>query len=158
MSHSNPLFFPGDPPRTAVSSDSDSYGVSALPWDPVHRKPVCAFQEWSLHFCQSHGAPMHKPHWPSMPNATGAPSPNARSPGVGSWPEVQNSHSHSWVCDSYFPICGPQRIQGYLYLYFYTIFGLLFVFWSRILYIYKIVVYLVKGCSAVSCSFVAFMR
>ena len=31
-------------------------------------------------------------------------------------------------------------------------------FYIYILYIYEIVVYLVKGCSAVSCSFVAFMR
>ena len=28
--------FPGDPPRTEVRSDSDSYGASALTWDPVH--------------------------------------------------------------------------------------------------------------------------
>ena len=37
MGQSSPLF-PGDPPRTAVRSNSDSYGVSALPWDPVHMK------------------------------------------------------------------------------------------------------------------------
>ena len=38
--------FPEDPPRTAVRSDPNSYGVSALPWDPVHMKScVHAFQE-----------------------------------------------------------------------------------------------------------------
>ena len=31
--------FPGGPPRTVVSSDPDSYGDFALPWDPVHMKP-----------------------------------------------------------------------------------------------------------------------
>ena len=36
-SHSHPIF-PGDPPRNAVRSDPDSYGASALPWDPVHMK------------------------------------------------------------------------------------------------------------------------
>ena len=36
-SHNHPIF-PGNPPRTAVRSDPDSYGVSALPWDPVHMK------------------------------------------------------------------------------------------------------------------------
>ena len=35
--HSHPVL-PGDPPRTAVRSDPDSYGVSTLPWDPVHLK------------------------------------------------------------------------------------------------------------------------
>ena len=28
--------FPGGPPRTVVSSDPDSYGDFALPWDPMH--------------------------------------------------------------------------------------------------------------------------
>ena len=30
--------FPGDPLRTTVIFDPDSYGVSSLPWDPVHMK------------------------------------------------------------------------------------------------------------------------
>ena len=34
----SPLVFTGDPPRTAVRSDSDCYRVSAFPWDPVHMK------------------------------------------------------------------------------------------------------------------------
>ena len=37
--------FPAYPPRTASRSDTDSYGVSALPWDPIHMK---AFLEWSF--------------------------------------------------------------------------------------------------------------
>ena len=52
FSHSEPRsppVFPGDPPRTTDRSDPDSYGASVLLWDPVHRKPACAFQEWSLH-------------------------------------------------------------------------------------------------------------
>ena len=34
----SPPVFPGEPLRTTVRSDPDSYGVSALPWDPVHMK------------------------------------------------------------------------------------------------------------------------
>ena len=30
--------FSGYPPKTIVQSDPDSYGASALPWDPVHMK------------------------------------------------------------------------------------------------------------------------
>ena len=30
--------FPGDPLRTAIRFDPDSYGDLALPWDPVHMK------------------------------------------------------------------------------------------------------------------------
>ena len=33
-----PPVLPGCPPRTAVRSDPDSHGASALPWDPVHTK------------------------------------------------------------------------------------------------------------------------
>ena len=41
--------FPGDPPRTTGRSDPDSYGVSALPWDPVHTKAcVCLSRVVSL--------------------------------------------------------------------------------------------------------------
>ena len=36
----SPPVFPEDPPRTAVMSDSDSYGDFALPWDPAHVK-IC---------------------------------------------------------------------------------------------------------------------
>ena len=71
--------FPGCPPGTAVRFDPDSYGVFALPWDP---NSVCAFYEWGLGFSQSLGAPVHKPHWPAMPDAPGALSPSARSPHV----------------------------------------------------------------------------
>ena len=90
--HSSPVF-PGDLPRTAVRSDPDSYGASAFPWDQGTWKPVCTFQEWGLCFPQSCGAPVHKPHWPSMPDALGALSPNARSPVVGTQHGAQNSHS-----------------------------------------------------------------
>ena len=34
---SHPVF-PGDPERTTGRSDPDAYGVSALPWNPVHMK------------------------------------------------------------------------------------------------------------------------
>ena len=38
-SHIHPVFT-GYPPRTTVRSDTDSHGVFALPWDPVHVK-IC---------------------------------------------------------------------------------------------------------------------
>ena len=79
----SPPVFPEDPPRTVVRSDTDSYGDSALPWDPVHMKTCMCLSRMGLHFPQSYRAPVHKPLWPSMPNAPGAPSPSARSPGVG---------------------------------------------------------------------------
>ena len=38
----SPSVFPGDPPRNPGRCDPDSYGVSALPWDPVCMKAwVC---------------------------------------------------------------------------------------------------------------------
>ena len=52
---------------------------------------VYNFQVWSLYFPQSHGAPVHKPHWPSLPDAQWALSPSAWSPGVGIWCGAQNS-------------------------------------------------------------------
>ena len=75
--------FPGDPPRTAVKSDPDLMEPLFCPGTQHTQKPVSTFQEWSLHFLQSHGAPMYKSHWPSMPDAPGVLSPNARSPVMG---------------------------------------------------------------------------
>ena len=37
----SPPVLPGDPPRTAGRSDPDSYGISALPWDPGRTKSLC---------------------------------------------------------------------------------------------------------------------
>ena len=66
--------------------------------EPSTYESLCElFQEWGLHFPQSCGAPAHKPCWPSEPGAPGAPSPSARSRGVGTWHGAQNSHSCRWV-------------------------------------------------------------
>ena len=89
--------FPGDPPRTAVRSNSVFYGVSALPWAPVHMKACVCLSIMGSPIPPSHGAPAHKPYLPSMSNALGAPSPNARSPGVGTCHGAQNFHAHRWV-------------------------------------------------------------
>ena len=82
MSHSHPLF------SQEVLQELQS-GPTQIPMEPLlcpgtqcMCKPVCAFQEWGLHLPQSPGVPVHKPHWPSMPDAPGALSPSARSPGV----------------------------------------------------------------------------
>ena len=68
------------------------------PGTPCTWKPACAFQEWGLRFPQSHVAPVCRPQWPSVPDAPGALSPCARSPGMGTWCGAQNSHSCSHMC------------------------------------------------------------
>ena len=116
--------FPGDAARIAGKSDPDSYWVSALPWEPMHKKPVCTFQEWSLCFPQSCGAPAHKPSWPSVPNATGIllpmPDPQAWDPDVGlrtltPMGEPLEQYSYFPVCGH--PVCGPptREVWGCLY-------------------------------------------
>ena len=78
----SPPVFPEDPPRSSGRFAPDSYGVSALPWDLVHMKACVHPSRVESLFLPCPGAPMHKPHWPSMSNSLGAP-PNARSPGMG---------------------------------------------------------------------------
>ena len=89
--------FPGDPLRTAIRSDSDSCGVCFALGPSTHEITLCTFQEQSLCFPQSPGAPVYRPHRPSMPNAPWAPSPNANSPSMGTRRGAQNSHSHRSV-------------------------------------------------------------
>ena len=60
-------------------------------------KNLCPFQEWSLHFPQPYGAPVHKPWWSWKPNAPRAPPPNTRPPGMETWCGAQNSHSYGWA-------------------------------------------------------------
>ena len=83
--------FPGDPPRSSGRSDPDSYGISALPWDT--HKPVYTLLLLSLRFLQSCGTPVHKPWWPSMPNALTTPPPNTRPLGMGTCYGAPNSNS-----------------------------------------------------------------
>ena len=97
MRHSHPLFF------QEIFLEMQS-SPTQIPIEPLlcretqsTWKLVCAFQEWGFCFLQSCGAPAHKPHWPSMPGALRALSPNARSPGMGTWRGAQNSHSYRWV-------------------------------------------------------------
>ena len=97
MSHIHPLFsqeilWEVQSGLTQIPLESLLYPRTQCTW-----KPVCTFQEWALHFPQFCGAPAHKPHWPSVPNTLGAPSPNATSPGVETWHRAQNSHSRRWV-------------------------------------------------------------
>ena len=97
MSHSHPLF------SQEILQELQS-GLTQIPMESLlcpgtqcTWKPLWAFHEWSLHFPQSFRIPAHKSHWPSIPNALGAPPPNARSSDVGTWREARNSHSHRWV-------------------------------------------------------------
>ena len=82
MSHSHPLF------SLAIFQELQS-GLtqipmeSALPRDPVHMKFCVCLSRMGSHFPQSCGAPAYKLHWPLMPDALGALSPNPRSLGMG---------------------------------------------------------------------------
>ena len=71
MSHSHPLV------SQEVLQELQS-GLTQIPMETLlcpgtqcTSKSVCTFQEWGLCFTQSRGAPAHKPHWPSMPDAGG---------------------------------------------------------------------------------------
>ena len=90
-----PPVFLGDPPRTVVRSDPDSYGAPALPW--VHMKIcVCLSRMGSL-FPSVLWSSYTQAPLALVPYALGALSPSARSPGVGIWCGAQNSHSCRWV-------------------------------------------------------------
>ena len=81
-SHSHPLF--SQEILQELQSNPTQIPMESLlcPGIQCTGKPVCAFQEWDLRFPQSFGNPEHKPHWSSMPDAVGAISYYARSPGV----------------------------------------------------------------------------
>ena len=79
VNHSHPLL-PQNTPRPAGRSALGSYEVAAFSLGPGAHKTLCALQEWSFYFPQSCGVLAIKPHWPSKPNALGAPPPNARPP------------------------------------------------------------------------------
>ena len=126
-------------------------------------KPVSTFQEQSLRFPQSCGAPVHKPHWPSTPNAPGAPPPYARSPGLRTWRGAQNSHSYR--CVSVIQLVSSLwathlAAMGLFILHNWPFYHLDvasplspgggYLFWWF--------VYLVEGCSAIGSNFVGFMR
>ena len=92
----NPVF-PGGPPRTAVMFDPDYYRDFALPWDPVHEKVWVCLLRMGSPFPPVPWSSCAQAPWPSMPDAPGALSPSARSPGMGVWCGAQNSHSCRWV-------------------------------------------------------------
>ena len=86
--------FPGDPLRTAVNLQPRLLWSLCFALGPSKHESLHApFKNGGLCFLQSCGAPVHKPHWPSMLNALGAPFPNDRSPGMGTCHSAQNSHS-----------------------------------------------------------------
>ena len=115
-SHSHPLFSPGDPLKTAVRSDPDSYGIPALPWDPLNMKAYVHLSRMESPF-----PPVPWSSFAQVPLAvnakySGAPPLDARSSGVGTWCETQDSVGESlWY--SYFPICGllTQQVHACLY-------------------------------------------
>ena len=84
---------PGDPPRPAGRSDPGSYGVTALPWVPVHVKPCVRPPSVESLFPSVLWSSCTQAPWPSKSNALGAPPPDARPPGWGGWHGAQSSHS-----------------------------------------------------------------
>ena len=121
-------------------------------------KSVCTFQEWGLRFPQSFGAPAHKPHWPSKPDALEALYPSASSPVMGFDVGLRILTPVSeFLWYSYFPVCGLPTWEVWGCLYWVIApstswCGLLFVFWSRISF-WKFPVHLVEDCSAFGCDF-----
>ena len=99
--------------RPKGRSSPYSYGVTALPWVPVHVKPrVHPPRVESLVPPQSCGAPTVKPDWFSKPNALEALSPDSRPPGWGAWCGAQNSllmGESLWYV--YFLVCGSPSHQ-----------------------------------------------
>ena len=126
-------------------------------------KPMCNFQEWCIHFPKSHGSPAQKLHWTSMPDALGALSPSAKSPGMGTWCWAQNSRSFRYV--SVIQLLSSLelptwQVWGCLYQVITppaSWCGLLFVFWSRISF-WKFPAHLVEDCSTFGCNSVVFMK
>ena len=92
--HSSPIFL-GGPPWTAVRSESDSYGDSVFLWDPVHVNVCMHLLRMGSLFPPVPWSSFTQEPWPSMPDAPGALSPNARSPGMENWNEAQNSVGES---------------------------------------------------------------
>jgi len=80
------------PPTPACRSDSGSYEVTAFSLSPsVHR--LCVLQERDFHFLPSCGFLTIKPRWPSVPNALGAPPPNAKSSYWGPYVKLRTINS-----------------------------------------------------------------
>ena len=79
---------------------------------------VCALQDWSLCFPQSHGSPIIKRLWPSRSDSLGIPSPFVRSPGWEAWHGLQNLHNSGRMSlVSLFSSCGsPTRLVWNLIL------------------------------------------
>ena len=69
--------FPGDPSRPANRSDPDYY-ESLFPLQPSAHETLCVPSKSGGSLAPSPmELPAHKAHWPSMPDAPGAPPPNA---------------------------------------------------------------------------------
>ena len=106
---------PVEPPRPIGRSGSGAYGVTALPWVPVHVKPCVHPPRVEFCFPQSCGAPALKPHWPSKLNVLGPsklnvlgapplmPDPQAGKPDMGlrTFTPVGEPLPYN-----YFPVCG----------------------------------------------------
>ena len=79
---------------------------------------MCTFQGWGLHLPQQHGSPVHKAHWPFMPNVPGLlfpmPDPQTWGPDVGLRTFIPVGEPLQY---SYFPVCKlPTRwVCGCLY-------------------------------------------
>ena len=89
--------FPGDPPRSAVRSDPDGYGVSALPWDPVDMKSCVHLSRNGSLFPPGLRSSCTQTPLAFMTDSPAALSPNASSLGVGTCCGAQNSPSCRWI-------------------------------------------------------------
>ena len=158
---SSPVF-PGDPPRSAVRSDTDSSGAFAFPWEWGHMKSCVCLSRMGSQFPQSHGAPVHKPQWPSVPDILGlflsVQDPRAWGFDVG-LRILTPAGEFLWY--SYFSVCGAshQKVWGCLYHIIApptSWYGLLFVFCSRISF-WNFPVHLVAGSSTCGYNFFLYL-
>ena len=126
-------------------------------------KSVCTFQEWGLHFPQSHGLLHPSPTGLQCQMLWGLflpmPDPQVWGFDVG-LRTLTPIGECLWY--SYFLVFGfpTQEVWGCLYHVISpptSWCGFFFVFWSRMSF-WKFPVHLIKCCSAFGCNFVVFMR
>ena len=84
-----------DPPGFVGASNPSSCGVAAFCCIPVYvNSCVHAPRVESFCFPQSCGTLAWKPCWPSGPNSSKIPTPNARPSGQGAWRGPEDSYSY----------------------------------------------------------------
>ena len=149
----SPPLFPGDPLRTAGSSDLDSYGVSALPWDPVHMKACVCLSRMESPFLPVPWSSWAQALMPLNAKCSKSSSPQCQIPRHGNLTWGTPIGEPLWY--GYFPVCGlpTQWVWGCLY---HVITPPTILMWPPLCFCSRISFLIV--CSLFGCNLVAFMR